>query len=55
MSRKSRIDETDGDPNTTYEDLGAHEETTFFLNKNQSDIADTLTEEPADRRRSEKE
>ncbi|MBM7569095.1 hypothetical protein JOC55_006099 [Paenibacillus sacheonensis] len=47
--------ETDGDPNTSYEDLEAHEETSFFLNEKQSDVSDTLTGEPADMQRPKKE
>lgn len=55
MTHESRIEETDGDPDTLYEDLEAHEETSFFLNEKQSDVSDTLTEEPADKQRPKKE
>ncbi|NBC72727.1 hypothetical protein [Paenibacillus sacheonensis] len=57
MTRDSRNveTETDGDPNTSYEDLEAHEETSFFLNEKQSDVSDTLTGEPADMQRPKKE
>jgi hypothetical protein len=55
MTRESRNVETDGDPNTVYEDLQAHEETSFFLNEKQSDVSDTLTVEPADMQRPKKE
>ncbi|REE91629.1 hypothetical protein A8990_104137 [Paenibacillus taihuensis] len=55
MTHKSRIAETDGDPDTVYEDLEAHEETSFFVNEQQSDVSNILTEEPADTRRPKKE
>ncbi|WP_308633870.1 hypothetical protein [Paenibacillus silvisoli] len=55
MTRENTIVETDGDPDTLLEDLEAHEETSFYLNEKQSDVSDTLTEKPADKRRPEKE
>jgi len=42
MTRENRNVETDGDPDTLYEDLEAHEETSFFLNEKQSDVSDTF-------------